>query len=966
MRDSILELYDWAAGNPALVISGLSLAVATLTSLLTHFARLRGGFRQLGLSIGGWLGLTSARYDAAFLKKHRKLHNIYLNRIEELDILSTYVPLNVMSDADSPGNLPAIKVLLDAGQDRIIVLGHPGSGKTTLLKSFGVGLVSHEYQRKRQGRKTQETKALEPKADFTRGLTPIYVELRHFAGQLGKYPTLAEYIVGHVLSEHLGVSEGKVFLHKLLSRGKCVVLLDALDEVGTDEYEAVRRAIRVFLSDTSEALPTARARVVLTSRYQNFLNISADWIPAAFPPYYVLSPFSDDDIQRFLNRRARDMPDGKTPAALWEEIQDSNTLELHRTPLILTISLGLYKSIPRYTIPESIALFYDEITKELLQRHDFRTRGYLFKRNIFQSGSKLQFLREFALTAATRLGRFDEFTYGQMEDAFKDLALRNSMLSDDHCESFLGEIIDNAGLLRRVSDSGIYVFAHRSFHEYFVALQLSKKAEQGGRELIARAEDSQWRQVTVFFAAMDHGQQDLLLRGLAEKNPELAGHCLAVTINVSPEVAELVVESLSAIAARSNAISVLGALSAICRSAGKHERERALDVIGCVLSDVLILEDTSALSGLTRDDLVSLARNLAATGAPDIVKPCVTLSHLVEDDPRIVTPLLDCLVHFRERRDAPEARQLVKRLLELAQTPDGFEALQADTPLSLPFVTEELRSLVYPFKHLPGRDSNLVTLLAWAHAADAMPERRNGFLEAFRERQSSPGEWQELEHELEKTPLTIKPYRLGLFLFLGGAAACALYLLRDYYTLSPAAFSERHFLFFTDSWLKWLFAYAVSYALGLLVGIMQEMFAASELTSELALASSSRYLYDLSSGIPDRPPANPLPYWTDDHWPFKDWLEEDGSYSWDESTIGPLLLLSFAQLPFVLAGAGLFADGGTLVRLASMALLSVICFWLPATQIFLPGKHFDFRRRGRLANLILGDASSRLWVQKSV
>ncbi|HWW77117.1 MAG TPA: NACHT domain-containing protein, partial [Pyrinomonadaceae bacterium] len=633
MDNSISELYDWARKNPALVLSGLSLVVATLGFLLTHSTRLRNGLRQVVLSVGGRLGFTRARYKAAFLKTYRELRNIYLDRIEQLDILATYVPLNVLSEAAGHVNQPAINVLLDAELNRIVILGDPGTGKTTLLKSFGVSLASNDYQRKHQARKGQEERP-----NHGRDLTPIYVELRDFANQLEKYPTLAEYIIGYILSRQLGGSDARTFLHRLLTRKECVVLLDALDEVGEDEYEAVRKAVHVFMSDTAESLPTTKARVVLTSRHQNFLNIYGDWIPSAFPRYYVLAPFSDDDIQRFLHNRADDLPPGKTPNALWEDIRDSNTLDLHRTPLILTVSLGLYKIIPRYTIPESVARFYEEITKELLQRHDFRTRPYLSKRNVFPSEFKLQFLREFALKAATRPGRFDEFSYEEMGEAFGDLCRRNSRLSPDDRESFLHEIIDNAGLLRRVSDSGTYVFAHRSFHEYFTALQLSKTAEQGAADLIERAESPLWRQVIIFFSTLDHDKHDRLLQGLAERNPELAGYCLAVTINVSPEVAQSVVDRLSAVAARSNAVSILGALSAVCRNAGEQVRERALGVILRILRHVLVLEGATALLGLglSRDDLIRLSRSLAATGARNIVQSCVSISRLVEDDPRIV------------------------------------------------------------------------------------------------------------------------------------------------------------------------------------------------------------------------------------------------------------------------------------------------------------------------------------------
>src|ERR1043165_447436 len=944
MSGTISEIYDWAAKNPALVISGLSLTVATLGFLLTHFARFRAGFKHTALTVGGWLGFTRARYKASFLKAHGELHNIYVDRVERLNIVATYVPLHIISPTAGLVNKPAIDVLLDASEVRIVILREPGAGKATLLKSFGISLVSHDLPRQHQREKSQEAKALQRLS-----LTPIYVELRDFAARMDKYPTLADYIIGYVLDrQHLSGADCRGFLRQLLARGECVVLLDALDEVGADDYEAIRRAVHVFLSDTSDELPTSGARVVMTSRYQNFLSVYNDWVPSAFPRYHALAPFSDEDIQHFLQKRADGLPPGKTPAALWEEIRYSNPLHLHRTPLILTVSLGLYKIIPRYTIPESVARFYEEITKELLQRHDFRTRPYLPKRNAFPSEFKMQFLREFALKAATRAGRFDECSFEEMSHAFASTGQRNARLSGADGYGFLNEIIDNAGLLRRVSDSGIYVFAHRSFHEYFAALQLSKNAEQGARELIGHAEDPLWRQLTVFFASMDHDQHDLLLCGLAEKNPELAGYCLAAANNVSAEAALAVIARLDAVVSRDNAVGVLGALSAICRNSGGRVRERALGVIGRVLTQVLVLGGTTALLGLKRDDLIRLAHDLAATGARNIIDSCVTLSTLVEDDPRIIISLWHCLGYFTEEPDAPEARWLVIRLLEMAQTPEGFEALQVLPTLAPPFITSQMRPSVYPLLRGLSKESNLVTLLAWADHTHALPEKQNGFLQALAQRQEAQTEWRRLEREMEKTPIAIPSYPLGLLLFWGGTVACIIYLGRRLLTLGPGEFVGRYFILFDSLLLKLTAMVIFGLVLGVAAGLIQ--------------MGLTRTRLSLSEASNPHPPANPFLYILDHELA---WLKSSGNYFWDSDTFYALLFLMFMQLPFILTGIGMSAGSSTVARLAAGALLTLAIFWLPATRAFESRARIDLRRRSKLASMILADASSQPWIRKS-
>ena len=386
----------------------------------------------------------------------------------------------------------------------------------------------------------------------------------------------------------------------------------------------------------------------MTSRIQNFLPMIDDWIPEAFLNYHVLAPFSDEDIVKFLNKRSAELPQGKTLNVLWEEIRNSNTLDLHRTPLILTVSLGLYIHSPRYAIPQSIATFYQEVTRSLLQRHDFRTRAYLTKRNLVPVENKAQFLREFAIKMALRQNRFDEFSYKEVEDSFNAFRDRLTRLSASEKEAFLAEIIENAGLLKHLGD-GIYAFAHRSFHEYFAAEHLSKNADFGVETSLHRARDPLWRQVIIFFAAMDHDRHDSLLRGLVDQNAELAGHSLAVSSKVSPDVAIAVVNKLNTEATGSNAVSGLSALSAICRSSNETVRASAIGVIGRILTEVLAPEHAKALWGLSRDDVVRLVRELAATGTRKVVETCVNLSFTIDEDARFVSPHSGCASQILSR-----------------------------------------------------------------------------------------------------------------------------------------------------------------------------------------------------------------------------------------------------------------------------------------------------------------------------
>lgn len=936
---TLTEAYELARSNPAITISAASLTVAVFGFLLTHSARISASFRRGRLTLGGWLGITRSKYKAGFLKSHRELRNIYLDRIEQLDVVATYVPLHILDTTTVLHDCPAIEVLLAPKHERIVILGDPGSGKTTLMKSFGVSLVSREFIHKGIGASGGKLR----KESGTRFL-PIFVELRDFANNLAVHSTLSEYVIEIALKKHLPDANGHTFFRQLLTRGECIVLLDALDEIGTEHYEAVRQAIHIFLQSTDESLPTSRARVVLTSRYQNFLAIAGDWVPSAFPRYHVLAPFSDDDIQRFLEKRKEDLPPGKRTDELWNEIRQSNTLDLHRNPLILTISLGLYKSIPRYNIPQSIARFYEEVIRELLQRHDFRTRPYLSKRNQFPSEVKLQFLREFALQMALRTGKFDDFLETEMSAGFEALRARNARLATTECVAFLDEIIRNASLIKRISDSGIHVFAHRSFHEYLAALQLSKNAGLGLAELLKRAGDPLWRQITIFFAAMDHDEHDKLLTELAARVPDLAGYCLAVAPNVSLRVARDLIATLQVSLSPQNALSLLGALAAICRSSGEALRAQVLETIRFALTDVLPLENPTSLLGLSPDDLVQLTRDLAATNSIQIVPACVALSRIVKNDARIVSPLWTSLALFVKDPCNGPAKDLVVRLIELAQTEEAFAAFESLAPLKAPFLTQKMLLWAYPFPEKLEASRNLATLLAWLDHCNLAPEVKNGYLVAFSNRAAMPEEWRRIGREISKSPITIEFHVIGTLSFWVGYGGSIGYLAWNFFRQPWPEFVRYHFIWNKWSWLTFISPFGIAALAALLVGIV------------LTCLPRARRIELVDS--PGTPPANPLVYWLDD---MTVGLDGHGFF-WDLDTYTLIFGASLLQYPLVLAASAV-TMGPPLERSCISMLFCIVLFWFPAMRLFVPGSKIDLRRRDPLATAALSDPSSRRWLR---
>jgi hypothetical protein len=134
------------------------------------------------------------------------------------------------------------KVVRD--QSRIAILGSPGAGKTTLLQYIGLA-----YARAHAGEKKLRTRHCHRKwLGATKWRLPVFISLGTIAKKMtetlpgGKAPSIIDAL-SQVLPPDLE-GDTKGYFTSRLKKGRCIVLLDGLDEVPTDEeFRAVVRAI---------------------------------------------------------------------------------------------------------------------------------------------------------------------------------------------------------------------------------------------------------------------------------------------------------------------------------------------------------------------------------------------------------------------------------------------------------------------------------------------------------------------------------------------------------------------------------------------------------------------------------------------------------------------------------------------------------------------------------------------------
>lgn len=699
-----------------------------------------------------WGGRLERRYAAKFIAKWGAYENPYLADIENLDLSSTFVSLSFHApDGGHEERRVATSILADRDGGNLIIEGSPGSGKSTLLRAYGVGILKREspFIRRR-----------------IRLDIPFFVQLRKFAKYAGDPQALARYIVDQLLvpDTALTPADATEFLRTALDSGRALVMLDGLDEVTSDRYEAVFEAVYKFSRDESPDCPTHRARLIITCRRQNFLAIRDDWVPLIARNVCVLAPLRNSEIFSYLDKLRSKFRSAGGPESYFNAVRASGTFDLHRVPLVLAMSVGLYARKEYFDIPNSITRLYQTMIEEMLDRQRFRRDpgGSALR---FRMSDKYRFLREFAFEAARGPVGLNDFGIEELVRSARALARRLDEVDDP--DGFIDEIVERSGLLSDVSESGRYVFAHRSIHEHLAAEELRLLADE--TVILDHAVDAEWRQIIIFYAApLEQRAADRFLERLAIRNVALAAQCLAAT-RASDEVARSILDEL-----RTSDPVHLAALVAASTSPRRPVQEMAVQRV----EQHLLTSLNAVLAAFSGDvgGMLALLSSLAGSNTARIASFVPLIAGRIPDDPRLVEPLWRCLA-APGIQDQPACRDIVERLLTIAMEPDGVDELRRQEPYARDFLTSEVRNRGYPFSRALPPTDNVVTLLAWAEYLNVVPANPNRYFEA-----KAAGRLAMLEVDKRRT-LSVSLFWPGRILssaFIAATIIAIIYLVADW------------------------------------------------------------------------------------------------------------------------------------------------------------------------------------------
>ncbi|MGJ3245132.1 MAG: GUN4 domain-containing protein [Elainellaceae cyanobacterium] len=482
-----------------------------------------------------------------------------------------YVPLRIKADSFKRGtnagradtNLKIWQLLPQAHHaDRsfpyrlLAIIADPGYGKTTLIRFLTLSYANQSYIE-----------------HGVKELLPIRLLFRDFYGDIQSktQPTLPQLIVKQVQQlprcQELRTSEP--WLKDQLMQGKCLVMLDGLDEVPDARRELLSRW-------ANWQMQTYPSQFILTSRPHGYDGDLFDGVQ----PIDILD-FTNDQKRTFIDqwyefrtwetwrlhwetsqrqpeaqRLSREQAEAQSAAEATKAADDlsqqlfreAHLVELAKNPLLLTIIAVVHEAYG--SLPTRRVWLYERIFNLLLEdRPNFRDTRLTLAR----AEENQKILQAIAARLVTQ--NITKFTPKQGSTWIEKRLSAYCIAEQLSPQQFLQEIQQISGLLAG-GEGYLYEFTHKTFQEYLTAVELTQHPK-GQQIALKQFENSDWKEVIPFYAALtdakpfvmralEHADNEYLLdlaQRLIDENQqisdELKHQLLQARQQLTPESAEV-------------------------------------------------------------------------------------------------------------------------------------------------------------------------------------------------------------------------------------------------------------------------------------------------------------------------------------------------------------------------------------------------------------------------------------------
>ncbi|MFC1715274.1 NACHT domain-containing protein [Candidatus Poribacteria bacterium] len=368
---------------------------------------------------------------------------------------------------------------------KLVVLGKPGSGKTTLLKYITLQALD---------------------GNLTEKLVPIFITLRDFADSISEQ-SLMDFIVKEF--DVCKIQEAELFVNHMLEKGRCILLLDGLDEVSEQTSKEVIRQICDFSDkyDANRFLLSCRIAAYKDS-FEKFTHVE-------------LADFTDDQIKNLVDSWFG--KGSRKAESCWSKLSDNQPIkELASSPLLLALLCIAFDA--NMDFPSNRAQLYRDAIDTLLRKWD--ASRSIERDEIYQFLS-VRFKEIMFTQIAAAASENDQFFLPEQTLEKGIARFIENVPGTDHTtldvdsKVILKSIVAQHGIFVERARH-IYSFSHLTLQEYFTAKYVVDNAAKGAlRRLVDdHLTDDKWRQVFLITAGM-LGEADEFLLLLKERTDAL-------------------------------------------------------------------------------------------------------------------------------------------------------------------------------------------------------------------------------------------------------------------------------------------------------------------------------------------------------------------------------------------------------------------------------------------------------------
>ncbi|KOP23582.1 histidine kinase [Hapalosiphon sp. MRB220] len=371
---------------------------------------------------------------------------------------------------------------------KLMVLGKTGSGKTTFLQSIAVSCNQGKF-----------------KSDYL----PIFISLKKLAeNNCDSHKIILSKYIYQEFNDY-GIPESEMM--SILSQGKALILLDALDELTDLESEQVIREIQSFSEKFYKNTIVITCRIAGKQyQFKGFSEVE-------------IADFSKSQISNFVDKWflavvKNSLWEGKAKASEFmqklELPKNQQILDLATTPILLNLTCLIFQFLGDF--PALRSELYKQALELLLVRWD-EARG-IKSDEIYRNLSLLHKIKLLCRVAATTFTQGDYFfpkTKIQLliADYLRYLpnAPRDLEVLELNSTAVLQAIEAQHGLLIEQGQD-IYSFSHLTFQEYLTAREIVAVGNPHSlQQLVTHIGEKGWREVFLLAAEMMQPADDLLV-----------------------------------------------------------------------------------------------------------------------------------------------------------------------------------------------------------------------------------------------------------------------------------------------------------------------------------------------------------------------------------------------------------------------------------------------------------------------